>query len=227
MEKKKWQGMMTVEATIMLTLFFCFYMAFMSLINMVKVQSLLQYSVDQTAKEISAYSYVLTKSGVTAQVKKTSAAAAQFKSDTDGVLSSLNDLNSALGSGNVQTVVNQTQVTVDTIDNYLENTDIYSGVVNMLKSGAESAAAKLVLGSLAKTRIKQNLESAGITDPDGYLESLGVVDGLDGISFSDSAWIAEGKPILRITASYKLSGNFFWIKTEDREFHVNATTGIW
>lgn len=62
--------MMTVEATIMLTLFFCFYMAFMSLINMVKVQSLLQYSVDQTAKEISAYSYVLTKSGVTAQVKR-------------------------------------------------------------------------------------------------------------------------------------------------------------
>ena len=58
------KGSITLEASIFLVLFIVFYMMMMGLIQIVRAQVILQYAANETAREISQYSYVLTKTGI-------------------------------------------------------------------------------------------------------------------------------------------------------------------
>ena len=58
------QGSFTIEATLCLTLFMTAFIAFISLAMIAKTESITQYALDQTAKEIAQYYYVADKMGI-------------------------------------------------------------------------------------------------------------------------------------------------------------------
>ena len=64
MSDKREKGSITVEAALFIPLFFFAFMCIFSLISCVRAQVLIQYSVDQAAKEVAEYSYILEKTGV-------------------------------------------------------------------------------------------------------------------------------------------------------------------
>ena len=53
MKKETQRGSLTVEATFVLTIFIMGYMCMMSLVQIVRAQTILQYVVDQAALDIS------------------------------------------------------------------------------------------------------------------------------------------------------------------------------
>ena len=48
-------------------------------------------------------------------------------------------------------------------------------------------------------------------DVDTYLENVGIVDGLDGLDFSQSKWmsVTEGKGDVKIVVTYTMKNNLF------------------
>ena len=64
MSDRKENGSITVEAALFIPMFLFAFMCIFSLISCVRAQVLIQYSVDQAAKEVAEYSYILEKTGV-------------------------------------------------------------------------------------------------------------------------------------------------------------------
>lgn len=219
------KGSLTVEALLFLTIFLCAYLSLMNMVDMIKAQVLLQYAVNQTAKEISEYSYVLSKTGITGKIQDTGAKSAQFQAETKEVVNSLQEFFNAVGSGDGNTI-ELGNIAVDNVMDYAENTDIAAGVINLLKGGVEDMAGMAVVGGIAKGRIKKNL-SYMTNDPDGYLKELGVVGGIEGIDFSESRWVAGGEKAVRVTAVYRMESRLMYFDLGEYEFRVNATTLVW
>lgn len=226
MEKyKNEKGSLTVEALLILVPFFCAFITIMGFVNIIKAQTLVQYSVNQTAREISEYSYILSKTGVTGKIADTGAKSAQFKADTSEVLNSIEDFVNAAGNGDGN-AINLGNVAVDNIESYMENTDISAGIVNLLKGTAEDMVGTAVIGGVAKGRLKKNL-SYVTNDPDAYLKKLGVDGGLDGISYSESKWVSGGEYAVRVTAAYTIKMKILSYELSEYKCRVNATTLVW
>ena len=58
MSDRKENGSITVEAALFIPMFLFTFMCIFSLISCVRAQVLIQYSVDQAAKEVAEYSYI-------------------------------------------------------------------------------------------------------------------------------------------------------------------------
>ena len=81
MNRKKEQGALTVEAALFLSMFIVFFVSLMNLTDVVRTQVLIQNAVTQTAKELSQYSYILTKTGVVSASNKTAGEAKEVKEE--------------------------------------------------------------------------------------------------------------------------------------------------
>lgn len=219
------KGSLTVEVILILIPFFCTFLTLIGLINIIKAQALIQYSVNQTAREISEYSYILSKIGVTGKIAETGAESAKFKADTSKVLDSMGDFVKAAGNGDGN-AISLGSIAVDNIEDYVENTDIVAGIVNLLKSSAEDIVGTAVIGGVAKGRLKKNL-SYITNDPDTYLKNLGIEGGLSGISYSESKWVSGGEYVLRVTATYTIKMKILSYDLGVYKCRVNATTLVW
>lgn len=99
MENRKERGSLTVEAAIVLVLFLFGYLSIVSITEFVRAQMIIQYSLNQTAKEISAYCYLPAKLGLLRDAKTISEHSETFKNDTDGVINSVVMLYDAVAQG--------------------------------------------------------------------------------------------------------------------------------
>lgn len=99
MESRKEQGSLTVEAAIVLVIFIFGYVSIVSITNFVRAQMIIQYSLNQTAKEISAYCYLPAKLGLLKDAKTISEHSETFKKDTDTVIDSVVKLYEAMEQG--------------------------------------------------------------------------------------------------------------------------------
>lgn len=64
MARDKQGGIITVEASLILTIFIAAYMALLSMLNVYRAYTSIQNAIDQSAKQISEYSYIAKKLGV-------------------------------------------------------------------------------------------------------------------------------------------------------------------
>ncbi len=224
-DRERQKGSLTVEALLFLTIFLCAFLTLMNMVNMIRVQALIQYAVNQTAREISEYSYVLSKTGVTGKIQDTGAKSAQFQAETEEVVNSMQEFLNAVGNGDGN-AIELGNIAVDNAVDYAENTDIVAGVVNLLKGTAEDMAGMAVVGGIGKGRIRKNL-SYMTNNPDGYLKELGVVGGIEGIDFSESRWVSGGEKAVRVTAVYRMESRLTYFNLGEYEFRVNATTLVW
>ena len=70
MSFEKQKGSLSVEAAIVLVIFIFGYASIVSITSFIRAQMIIQYSISQAAKEISAYCYLVSKTGLMEEDRK-------------------------------------------------------------------------------------------------------------------------------------------------------------
>ena len=128
MNRKKEQGALTVEAALFLSMFIVFFVSLMNLTDVVRTQVLIQNAVTQTAKELSQYSYILTKTGVVSASNKTAGEAKEVKEDVESVANDAiqiaNAINDGVVTGDIENSM-QTNLILNLLDHLYNSFQIY------------------------------------------------------------------------------------------------------
>lgn len=243
--KKNEKGAITLEASLILTMFIMGFMCMMSLVQIVRTQTILQYAVDQAALDLSRNSYILTKSGIASEIYGTSKNAQKFEGDTAEVIGNIKKLYSDLGTAttstsqtvipNAKNVMNSYNQAAGSVEAYTEeyfsdNDEIWDTLVEWGVSKGEAMVTTAAVSALAKAEVKKQLKTMGQMDADSYLKKLGVKDGMDGLSFEGSQWMQankQGKPGVRIQMSYNMEFNWYYFLIKDLRYKVTAYTALW
>lgn len=182
------RGSLTVEALLFLI---PFMMAFCTLINaarFVQAEMLIHHAITQTAKQISTYSYVLTKAEISSRIRETNKKSEQFLVTVDEATSSIQGFVDAVSAPD----------------------ELFDGMVSLIKSKGRWAVLTEVIGLLSKRNI-ENAISLLSEDPDEYLENIGIVGGMSGLDFQESEWLSnsEGKGDIKIVVTYTMKNMIF------------------
>jgi len=201
------RGSLTVEALLFLI---PFIMAFCTLINaarFVQAEMLIHHAVTQTAKQISTYSYVLTRAQISKKMQETNGKSEKFLTTVDEASTSIEGFVDAMGDMDA----------------------LAEGIFSLAKSKGEQGIMTWVVGELSENNIK-NAVSLMSDNPDKFLENIGIVGGMSGLDFSQSKWISnsEGKGDIKIVVTYTMKNNLFPDFDFGRyEFRQCAYTLIW
>lgn len=182
------RGSLTVEALLFLI---PFIMAFCTLVNaarFVQAEMLIHHAVTQTAKQISTYSYVLTRSEISKKMQETNGKSEKFLTTVDNASNSIEGFVDAAGD----------------MDSLVE------GVFSLAKSRGKRGIMTRVVGELSKNNIRNEI-SLMSDDPGEFLENIGIVGGVSGLDFSQSEWISntEGKGDIKIVVTYEMKNTLF------------------
>ena len=120
---KKERGSITLEAAIFLSMFLLAYLAFMDLVQVARAQMILQYTLDETTKELAQNSYILTKTGIVGQSIQTGQKSQQFKGKTEEMLNSVVDFGNALSGNGNGNVIQSANVAYSNLEDYFSNSD--------------------------------------------------------------------------------------------------------
>ena len=164
-------GSITVEAALILTMFIMAYMCMMSLVQIVRAQTIMQYVVDQAALDISRSTYLLTKAGVTDQIHETSKKGKKFEGDTAEVVGKVNQLYKSLGAvttstpdtivTNTENVMTQWDATVDNVDQYVDTyfstkDELWTTLTTWGKMKGEQFLTKEIVAGIVKNSLRSS-----------------------------------------------------------------------
>ncbi|MGI6012480.1 MAG: hypothetical protein ACOX8H_13485 [Ruminococcus sp.] len=201
------KGSLTVEALVFLI---PFIMAFCTIINgarFVQAEMLIHHAITQTAKQISTYSYVLTKAGITEKMQNTNGKSEEFTDTVDGAVSSIEGFAEAVG----------------------DPEGLAEGIFSLAKSEGEQYLMTQIAGTITRDNIENAIETLS-DDPDEYLRNIGIVDGISGLNFSKSKWNSntEGKGNIEIIVTYEMK-NLLFPDFDFGSYHCSqsAATLIW
>lgn len=240
-KKKKEKGSITLEATIFLTIFIMFYMFFIYLVQITKAQIVLQYTINEVAKEVSAYSYVLTKTGTIDKRVSTAESANEFKGRTTEVIDSFKGLGNILSSGGGN-IIEKAEETKGAIEDTYNKTESYANdylsdpesllnqIIGLAKSEGANLISDAIIGNIVKGEVEKQIELMSHKSADEYLKDLGIVGGMEGLSFSETKWAEEKKgnmPVLEVAVVYEMDMNLVWFELEPRRFKLCAKTALW
>ena len=234
-DKRYSAGSITLEATIFLTMFILFYVVMLDLIQIVRAQAVLQYAVNSAAKEISVYSYVLTKGGITDQRAGTSETANDFKGKATELADGVEQVGEILigeSEGNLSDAVGSLYETGEGLmDEYSEDPQkLVNDGLSVVKQWAANEVSAAVIEAFVKPRVEANVEAMSNKTADEYLKSLGIVGGTAELDYSASKW-AENKSgnlvELEVVVIYSVEIDLGWIKLPERRYKVCAKTALW
>lgn len=209
MLKKSEEGAVIVEAVISLSAFmfaiatlYCIYFPCVA-------QAKIGTALNNTAKEISEYSYIYGLTGLNDSQADISmgggAADSTIKSSLDGA----KDLFSTLeGIGEIA-------------DDVMVNGDSY---VNYLLDNFIDMAKGAAVGELSKVLMKKNFGS----DPDGFLRGLGIEDGMSGLNMNKTRVFKSGRSDdITLVCKYEVKVVQFFNIDVTYKFEQCATTKAW
>ena len=245
------QGYITIEATIVLSIYlFAFFMLF-SFIHLCRAQMKLSIAVNNAAKEISQYSYLYGMTGLNESIGNLAVRADGEKEDYSTIASDLGKLYDQIsrlqngGASGISSAIKT--MDVDNVYSQLDNakshtTEIASilkdkmknpretlmGVAAILGSGAAEEVKNVVAENLAKALVKNNLKSSE-SDGDGeinaFLHHLGIKkvgkSYLDSIDFSKSRLYEKGTNEIKIIAKYQVQ--LLPLLNLDTSFEISQT----
>ena len=214
-KKDTCRGSLTVEVLLFLI---PFMMAFLTIVNagrFVQTEMLIHHAITQTAKQISAYGYVLTKTDITKMMIETNNKSEKFKTDVNTTVNSVKDFSNSVSdfatSGDLQSVIDSGNAAYTQMSDFFSDPDaIANGVMAMVKSDIRGDVMTTVAGELSRASIKNSVGKIS-GDVDQYLTNVGIVDGLSGLDFSQTKWISvgEGKGDVQIVVTYTMKNNIF------------------
>lgn len=234
MKLQKEKGAITVEATIFLMLFIVFFVSMLNLVDMVRAQIVIQNAVTQTAKELSQFSYILTKTGIVEASNANYERVKEVRSDVDSVANDITEISGAITdistsgniAGSVQTITEAYNSMSGVAENYDSPEKLLAAALAVGMNRIETAIKPVVIGNVTKSRLKTHLASNG-SDPDERLKRLGIENGLDGLDFSGSKWFDEGKKDIYIVCTYRIKLKYMFLEMYTPELKVCAATRIW
>lgn len=234
----KERGSLTVEALLFLIPFMCAFLTLINAARFVQAEMLIHHAVTQTAKQISTYSYVLTKTEIAAKMQDTNKKSEKFKTDTEGVINSVMDFVGTVGElgsdqdllTGIDRTIQKAETASEAVTDYLDNPEeLLNGTLAVVKSEGRNTVLTWVAGSMTRGAIKDAVHKTS-DDPDQYLKNIGVVDGMNGLDFSKSKWMSnsEGKGNVDIVVTYRLENLLFpEFDFGEYEFCQCASTLIW
>lgn len=218
-----------------------FMAAFLTVVNagrFIQTEMLIHHAVTQTAKQISAYGYVLTKMDIKDKMQNTNRKSTKFKSDVDNTVGSVARFADSVGNfgatGNTVTeledIYKSGSAAYSQLSDFFSDPDaIASGVMAAVKADIRGGLMTYVAGELSRASIKNAIGKI-TDDTDTYLTDLGIEGGLDGLDFSQSKWISNdsGKGDVQIVVTYTMKNLLFpELDFGQYEFRQCASTLMW
>lgn len=227
--RKKEKGSITLEASIFLVIFIVFYLAMMDLIQIARAQVILQYAADEAAREISQYSYVLTKTGIVDKRVSTSTQAAAFRSNISKLIDDIEQVGRMFSSGG--NGIGALQQAGSDAQNIFGDTDaLVDNIFSLLKTKGADILSNMAIEALTENIVEaqiKNMTSKGVNE---YLEDLGIEGGMSGLDFGGSRWANAargGMPELEVSIVYTIDFHLGFFELEPRKFKVCAKTALW
>ncbi|OPZ84412.1 MAG: hypothetical protein BWY74_04208 [Firmicutes bacterium ADurb.Bin419] len=144
--------------------------------------------------------------------------------DTDSVLASWEAIKEEALNGE-SSVANLEQMVGD-ICSDPKNMILGIGAI-FATEGINEITSRYIAAPIAKVLCKKHFTDAQFDDPDAYLKSLGVVDGLDGIDFTNSKLFPDGENTIEIVAVYKVKVIQLFPIENEFVFYQTAETKGW
>lgn len=217
-ESKRERGSLTVEAILFLIPFMCAFLTLINAARYVQAEMLIHHAITQTAKQISTYSYILTKTNITSTMQETNKKSNEFISDTTAAIDSVTEFAGAVGSigtgdpmASIENVIARAETMDAALTDYFSDPDeIMYGALAVIKSEGRRAVMTWVVGCITRGCIRETIAKIS-DDPDEYLRTIGIVDGMDGLDFSMSKWDPgeEGKAKIDIVVTFKMKNLLF------------------
>lgn len=218
--RNKQAGMITVEMCTILFLFTFGMLAILCLISMIQTQVFVQNAVNQTAKEISQYSYLLYRTGYVEMVQKQNKSAAELQNQYNQLKENPNDTINQL----LEALYHGTT----TIKG--ESEKIFDGFLGMGYSAIFNKTSNIALGTLTKNVLRDYCSKFGKGD---ILSNMGVQGGIgdtidDGVKIQVEYCTDIGDPNkLKITADYIYIINYPFLDMLRIPCRACASTAIW
>ena len=206
---RKEKGAIVVEATIALMAFIFAIFTILSIVNICFIQAKIGVSLNTAAKEISQYSYLYYAFGVDGLDSKLSEGtekSKQLAKDTiDSVgtfMDSLETASNSAQSGDFDTMISAIESGADNVDSLItqyadklkdDPKGFILGMGKMATNELKEEGKVILAQILAKTFMQKNLMSDAGDDADAFLKRYKVVDGMAGLDFDYTTFLANGK----------------------------------
>ena len=215
MKDKGEKGSFTVEAILSLSIFMFAFVTIVSLATVAKIESTTQYAIDQTAKEISKYTYIASRANLLVHPKDSAEAtvdsideAVQSMYDFSDVLSSstggngvplnsegLSDMLSGMSGDDFKSISASAQNVYNSFAPLMSDP---KGAITALaqvvaQKGGSALVSRVIAQPLCKALLPKYITQQD--DASAVLEKMGVVNGLDGLDFSLSTFLMDQRTI--------------------------------
>lgn len=223
------KGSITLEASIFLVIFIVFYLIMMDFIQIARAQVVLQYAANEAAREVSQYSYVLTKTGIVEKRVSTSSQAAAFTADAASLLDDIEEVGNALSSG-VGVAGAAQQAGQHVYDFFSDPDALMNNIFSLIKTQGANMLSNMVIENIVEGIVEEQIENMSAKGADEYLKDMGIDGGLSGLDFSGSRWANSsngGMPELEVCVTYTIDFHLGIIELEPRTFKVCAKTTLW
>ncbi len=224
------KGSITVEAALVLPLFICAIVSIMYIIKIVYIHESVQHALNETAEELSMYSYIYNVSGFKGQNDSIKDSMSKkkvrfqdhmedvigvynmFGETVDSTTQSLQDVGDNRVNDTIENIKNSEEnikngsKKIEEIFNEIKN-DPKSEVMSIINYFADSFFEKNKAASMTpviKLIMKKYLLGSGEKDLDKKLKSLNIRDGISGLEFSESTFF-EDKDSINIVLKYKIA----------------------
>ncbi|MDO5346503.1 MAG: pilus assembly protein [Lachnospiraceae bacterium] len=196
MKRRGEKGSLTVEAAIVLVIFIFGYAAIVSITSFIRAQMIIQYSITQAAKEISAYCYLVSKTGVMKDSGDRHNEAGEFKKTTDNTIDTVAKLYEAIGQG--------TKNITDTVEKIPENSNIESALSSLSDAADVTQEEYNNIVGAANTVFEEGKEY--FSDPKAILKGIMSVGKDEAFSLAKSYAIAAPISKLMVKSQIGLYG---------------------
>ncbi len=215
-------GALTVEAALILPLILCAFFSVVFIIKTVFTYEMIQHAIGETASEMAASSYIYHISGIR-DLHDTVRNGVNDRSDevkeqlgsVIDAYDSLKGIGSGVKNGGIEGINDDVSAIQDAEQKFSEifehSKNIVSDPLDELKSIAfyiaggtfDDIKTQLYI-PVVKLYMKKYLVSESFPDADGRLRALGIVNGFDGLDFSESSFLSDRDENIDIVVRYRV-----------------------
>lgn len=239
MNKHKLKGAFAIETLISVTGFMFAILAIMMISVIVKTESRIQYALDQTAKEISSYNYMLSRYGIDLSLSdETQKNADDFNNQVGEVFSFLQDTKELANTdwtdlsqvdadiGKFQDSYNKLQASLSS--NTYDVKQLKTILSAFAGKGSNKAVSCLVTPALCSWLMPKYLVN-DTKKVDEYLKSVGIEKGMKGITFGYSSILSDEEGSVNIVAVYVINTKVLSFGMLDKDLKIcqSASTKAW
>lgn len=199
-KKNRQRGSITVEALLILLIFMCAFWTLLNVARLARAQFVIQHAVTQTAKELSGYSYILTKFSQEDDMQSKYGKYAGSSASTEEITSNVQASSDSPSEG-------------DGLEDILDWLDV--------------DLQGMAIGMIAKARVVDYIDDV-TGDADEYLDLVGIVGGTSGLDFWNCEYAIGEDAHITINVTYRMTNTMFpFIDLGETSYCQSAKTGVW